>query len=145
MFISQSNLGVSQFSDLTDEEFESLHMGGYKKTPGLTTATRSLAAPTKRAAQLPESVDWREKGAISPVKDQQACGSCWAFCATAMIESYAQISEGGEVPILSAQQVTACTPNPLSCGGTGGCMGSIPQLAFTYIQLFGHVTEDEWP
>merc|ERR1711872_429439 len=43
------------------------------------------------------------------------------------------------------QQVTACTPNPLSCGGTGGCMGSIPQLAFTYIQLFGHVTEDEWP
>merc|ERR1719384_2065100 len=61
-----------------------------------------------------------------------------------MIESYAQI-ETNEVPILSAQQVTACTPNPLSCGGTGGCMGSIPQLAFTYIQLFGHVTEDEWP
>merc|ERR1711945_82063 len=94
--------------------------------------------------QLPESVDWREKGAISPVKDQQACGSCWAFAATAMIESYAQI-ETNEMPILSAQQVTACTPNPLSCGGTGGCMGSIPQLAFTYIQLFGHVTEDEWP
>merc|ERR1719259_979024 len=61
-----------------------------------------------------------------------------------MIESYAQI-ETNEMPILSAQQVTACTPNPLSCGGTGGCMGSIPQLAFTYIQLFGHVTEDEWP
>jgi len=138
-------MGVNQFSDLTDEEFETQHMGGYKKTPGMTTATRSLAAPTKRAAQLPESVDWREKGAISPVKDQQACGSCWAFCATAMIESYAQITEGGDVPILSAQQVTACTPNPLSCGGTGGCMGSIPQLAFTYIQLFGHVTEDEWP
>ena len=94
MFLSQSNLGVSQFSDLTDEEFESLHMGGYKKTPGLTTATRSLAAPTKRAAQLPESVDWREKGAISPVKDQQACGSCWAFAATAMIESYAHINTG---------------------------------------------------
>merc|ERR1712118_112899 len=49
-----------------------------------------------------------------------------------MIESYAQI-ETNEMPILSAQQVT------------GGCMGSIPQLAFTYIQLFGHVTEDEWP
>ena len=51
----------------------------------------------------------------------------------------------GELPILSAQQVTACTPNPLHCGGSGGCMGSIPQLAFTYIQLFGHVTEEEWP
>merc|ERR1712048_28960 len=52
---------------------------------------------------------------------------------------------GNELPILSAQQVTACTPNTLSCGGTGGCMGSIPQLAYTYIQLFGHVTEDDWP
>merc|ERR1711872_73520 len=135
-------MGVTKFSDLTDEEFEAMHMGGYKKTP-----VASTGAPVKSLAsgkQLPESVDWREKGAISPVKDQQACGSCWAFAATAMIESYAQI-ETNEMPILSAQQVTACTPNPLSCGGTGGCMGSIPQLAFTYIQLFGHVTEDEWP
>ena len=111
-----------------DEELETQHTGRYKKIPGLTTATRSLAA------QHPESVDWREMGAISPVKDQQACGSCWA-----MIESYAQTSEGGNVPILAARQVTACTPNPLSC------MGSVPQLALTYIQLFRHVTEDEWP
>jgi len=137
-------MGVTKFSDLTDEEFEAMHMGGYKKTP-----VASTGAPVKSLAsgkQLPESVDWREKGAISPVKDQQACGSCWAFCATEMIESYAQLANPeNDMPILSAQQVTACTPNPLSCGGTGGCMGSIPQLAFTYIQLFGHVTEDEWP
>ena len=79
-------------------------MGGYKRMPGFAPGAVS-SAPAKRAAQLPESVDWREKGAISPVKDQQACGSCWAFCATAMIESYAQISEGGDVPILSSQQV----------------------------------------
>ena len=120
-----------------------MHMGGYKKTPTLTTSSVKKAA-TKRIDQLPESVDWRDKGAITPVKDQQACGSCWAFAATAMIESYAQI-QTNDLPVLSAQQVTACTPNPLSCGGTGGCMGSIPQLAYTYIQLFGHVTEDEWP
>lgn len=125
--------GVTQFIDLTGEKFETQQTGGYKKTPGPTAATRSLDASAARAAKLPESVDWREKG---------ACGSCWAFCATAMIESYTRISEGGDVPILSAQQVTA---SPLTCGGTGGCMGSIPQLAFTYIQLFGHVTEDEWP
>merc|ERR1719242_2492480 len=59
-------MGVTQFSDLTDEEFETQHMGGYKKTPGLTAATRSLASPAARAAQLPESVDWREKGASPP-------------------------------------------------------------------------------
>ena len=134
---------MTKFSDLTEAEFESMHMGGYKKTPTLTTSSVKKAA-TKRIDQLPESVDWRDKGAITPVKDQQACGSCWAFAATAMIESYAQI-QTNDLPVLSAQQVTACTPNPLSCGGTGGCMGSIPQLAYTYIQLFGHVTEDEWP
>merc|ERR1712064_164428 len=133
-------MGVTKFSDLTDEEFEAMHMGGYKKTP-VAGASPSIKTHVS-GKQLPESVDWREKGAISPVKDQQAGGACWAFAATAMIESYAQI-ETNEMPILSAQQVTACTPNPLSCGGTGGCMGSIPQLAFTYIQLFGHVTEDE--
>jgi len=137
-------MGVNQFSDLTDQEFEDRHMGGYKRMPGFAPGPAN-AAPAKRAEQLPESVDWREKGAISPVKDQQACGSCWAFAATAQIEAYTQIQEGGDIPILSAQQVTACTPNPLSCGGTGGCMGSIAQLAYTYIQLFGHVTEDEWP
>ena len=80
-------------------------MGGYKRMPGFAPGAVS-SAPAKRAAQLPESVDWREKGAISPVKDQQACGSCWAFAATAQIEAYAQIQEGGDIPILSAQQVS---------------------------------------
>merc|ERR1712179_742199 len=41
--------------------------------------------------------------------------------------------------------VTSCTPNPLKCGGTGGCYGSIPQLGYTYIQLFGHITEEDYP
>ena len=88
---------------MTDAEFESLHMGGYKKSPTMAPATTKKTL--SRSSQLPESVDWRDKGAISPVKDQQACGSCWAFAATAMIESYAQINTN-ELPILSAQQVT---------------------------------------
>merc|ERR1719347_495815 len=85
---------------------------------------------------LPDSVDWREKGAISKVKNQGGCGSCWAFATTEMIESYAQISSQ-EMVELSTQQVTSCTPNPTSCGGVGGCKGSIAQLGYNYIQLFG--------
>merc|ERR1719382_2043067 len=135
-------MGVNQFSDMTEAEFQAQYMGGYKKLP--TPAVNATAAPAKSVKDLPASVDWREKGAVTPVKNQGQCGSCWAFATTAMIESYAAIATGN-LPVLSAQQVTACTPNPLSCGGTGGCMGSIPQLAFTYIQLFGHVTEDVWP
>ena len=54
---------MNQFSDLTDAEFETLHMGGYKRTPGLAPASAKKAAssPAKRAHQLPESVDWRDK------------------------------------------------------------------------------------
>merc|ERR1719370_907194 len=135
-------MGVNQFSDLTEAEFDTFHMGGYKKTPVMSPTMEGLSVKEPRTC--PPSVDWREKGAVIPVKDQGSCGSCWAFCTTEMIESYAAISSNN-LPVLSAQQVTSCTPNTLSCGGTGGCMGSIPQLGYTYLQLFGHVTEDDWP
>ena len=59
------------------------------------------------------------------------------------MESYVQIN-GGALTDLSAQQITSCTPNPLKCGGTGGCMGSIPQLAYSYVQLFGLVAEKDY-
>ena len=120
-------MGVNQFSDLTEGEFEAFHMGGYKvgqmvgvvgvkwlifcifkKTPIVTSSMEGLTV--KRAKDLPESVDWRDKGAVSDVKDQGHCGSCWAFCATEMIESYAAINTGN-LPTLSSQQVTSCTPN----------------------------------
>lgn len=131
---------MNQFTDLTEAEFKAQYLGGYK---ALHTPSNS-STPTKLIKDLPESVDWREKGAVTPVKNQGQCGSCWAFATTEMIESYAAIATG-ELPELSSQQVTSCTPNPLSCGGVGGCMGSIPQLGYTYIQLFGHATEDDYP
>merc|ERR1719397_2313771 len=135
-------MGVNQFSDLTKEEFQSIYLGGYKQTP--TPPTPNPARSTKAIKDLPESVDWRDKGACTPVKDQGSCGSCWAFATTAVIESHMQIATGS-LPTLSTQQVTSCTPNPLKCGGTGGCYGSIPQLGYTYIQLFGHITEEDYP
>jgi len=137
-------MGVNQFTDLTQAEFEAIYTGGYKKTPGASGAP--LRKATKSYKALPDSVDWREKGVVTPAKDQKACGSCWAFCTTEQIESYAAInSPSNSLVKLSAEQVTACTPNPLHCGGTGGCKGSIPQLGYTYIQLFGHVTEEDMP
>merc|ERR1712126_234752 len=119
--------------------------GGYKKMPmsGLSGPTK-LAVTPKKASELPASVDWREKGAVTKPKNQGACGSCWAFATAAQMESYAAIATGN-LPTLSTQQVTACAPNTLKCGGTGGCYGSIPQLGFTYLQLFGHVTESDYP
>ena len=96
------------------------------------------------AGQLPDTVDWRTKNAVTEVKDQGACGSCWAFAATEQIESYTAIASGDLVE-LSTQQMTSCTPNPLTCGGTGGCQGSTPPLGYNYVQLFGQISESDYP
>merc|ERR1712215_381827 len=134
---------VNKFSDLTKAEFETLYTG-YKKTPqsgGSPQAARPKASQ-KSIKDLPESVDWRDKGVVSAAKDQGQCGSCWAFCATEQIESYAAInSPTNEMVELSAQQITVCTPNPQHCGGWGACSGAIPNLAYSYVQLVGYGTD----
>ena len=143
--ISSYVVGITQFSDLTHQEFKDLYLGGYKNPSNIHSLNVKASERSSYSPKdLPESVDWRDKGAISDVKNQGQCGSCWAFATTEMIESYTQINSGQLVE-LSTQQVTSCTPNPVNCGGHGGCQGSIAQLGFTYIQLFGHTTEESWP
>merc|ERR1712168_693210 len=135
---SSWKMGVNEFTDMTEAEFQAIYTGGYKRLPGNGLGNVG-SVKAKAAKDLPSSVDWRNNNTISAVKNQGHCGSCWAFCTAEMIESYAAIATGNLLE-LSTQQVTSCTPNPLSCGGTGGCAGSIPQLGYTYLQLFGHVT-----
>ena len=95
--------------------------------------------------ELPASVDWRTKGVISAVKNQGACGSCWAFASTETIESMAVIASG-EVHTLSTQQMAACAPNPDQCGGTGNCHGATAEVAFDYVaNSAGMVTDVQYP
>jgi len=142
---SSYSTGVTQFADLTEEEFRSFYLGGVKRpNPGTLSKASSGATGSVPKRDLPTSVDWREKGVVSSVKNQGQCGSCWAFATTEMVESYAAIATGSLLE-LSTQQVTSCSPNPLNCGGVGGCRGSIAQLGFSYLQLFGHTLEESWP
>jgi len=136
-------MGVNHFADLTDEEFKANYLNGYTNLLQPGGASAKARTHDIDVKQLPESVDWREQGAVTEVKDQGSCGSCWAFAALHQIESYVKLN-GGDLKDLSAQQITSCTPNPLKCGGTGGCFGSIPQLAYSYIQLFGLATEADY-
>ncbi len=69
---------------------------------------------------------------MSAVKDQGGCGACWAFAATATIESYVAL-QSGLLFDLSVQQMAMCAPNTQHCGGTGGCQGSTAELAFEYV------------
>jgi len=134
--------GINMWSDMTQAEWEETFLTGYKRmVPGEAGAGSTARTTTE---QLPESVDWRQRNAVTEVKDQGACGSCWAFAATEQIESYTAIASG-ELEELSTQQMTSCAPNPLSCGGDGGCSGSTPPLGYNYIQLFGHIREEDYP
>lgn len=59
----------------------------------------------KRAAGIPLKVDWREKGIISPVKNQESCGACWAFSTVEVVESMYAI-KNGTLHLLSVQEVS---------------------------------------
>merc|ERR1719278_286978 len=140
-------MAVNQFADMTEEEFRDNVVGqGYARTPGVSGVRRSSheEASSLNIRDLPAQVDWREAGKVSEPKNQGSCGSCWAFAATEQIESYAAINNVS-LTKLSAQEVTTCTPNPLHCGGTGGCRGSIPQLGYNYVQLFGLASNADYP
>jgi len=134
--------GITQFSDLTHQEFKDNYLG--LKRHSVPSGAAAARETVRSASDLPDSVNWVEKGAVSPVKNQGRCGSCWAFAVTEQIESYYAIASG-ELIDLSAQQVTSCSPNALQCGGSGGCKGSVTQLGFNYLQLFGMMSDADYP
>jgi len=135
--------GVNQFTDQTEEEFSMLL--GYNKqlAYSMQEERQKRAVPnTKGLVELAEGVDWRLAGIISEVKDQGRCGSCWAFGTAEIVESY-WANATGQLGALSIQQILDCTPNPQSCGGTGGCGGGTPELAYAQIINTGGLSS-EW-
>jgi len=118
--------GVTQFSDLTDEEFSEMYLmknlPPYEPTGGLLEVDMNVKAPT--------TWDWRTKGVVSAVKNQGQCGSCWAFSATENIESVWKI-KGNSLPILSPQQIVDCDKDCYGCGG------GWPYRAVNYVKSAG--------
>jgi C1A family cysteine protease len=121
--------GVTQFMDLTADEFTA-------KAKGLRPAKNKTWAPVKvhaRAASITataKSIDWNSKGALTPIKNQGQCGSCWAFSATEQLESQYFLAYG-TLKKLSPQQITSCDTNSLGCGGGN------PINAWGYVYSFG--------
>jgi len=126
-------LGLTQFTDLTNEE--------YRK---LLTRPQSNRAPMPEedvdTSALPNDVDWRTSGAVQRVKDQGQCGSCWAFSATGAVESFTKIKTG-TLPDLSEQQIVDCC----HAGGSMGCNGGEETAALEWIAQHGQCSEASYP
>ena len=125
-------VGATVFADMTNTEFATSKMCGCMLKPTMTKP----ATPIMEAAL--EEVDWREKGAVTPVKNQASCGSCWAFSATGALEGGNFVANGKLISV-SEQQLVDCDPK------SNGCGGGLMTNAFEYVMKKGLCTEEDYP
>lgn len=119
-------MAVNKFSDLTEHEFRDQYIGRLNLGYGLygckTFSSIDIETPSYK--------DWRTDGAVTSVKDQGQCGSCWAFSATGAIEG-AWVVSGGDLQDFSEQQLVDCATG--FSYGSHGCNGGQMDGAFKYV------------
>jgi C1A family cysteine protease len=148
-FIDETNaqklsytVGHNEFSHMTSDEFaSSMLCTGIKSQKSYLRGDNLIHSYTSEdVMSLPSNVDWRNKNAVSEVKNQGSCGSCWSFSTTGGLEGIYSITNGKLVSF-SEQQLVDCDHN-----GDHACNGGLMTNAFDWIkQNKGLCTEEDYP
>ncbi|GFQ84136.1 cathepsin L [Trichonephila clavata] len=130
--------GLNEYSDLEHNEFVRI-FNGYRRQAN-SKSNASSWVPLSNV-QIPDKVDWRDKGLVTPVKNQEQCGSCWAFSTTGSLEGQ-HMKKTGDLVSLSEQNLVDCSGPE----GNAGCEGGLMDQAFEYIKKNkGIDTEASYP
>jgi cathepsin L len=122
---------INFLADMTYDEKKKLN--GYRPRVGEAQNVEILDE-----SNLAASVDWRSKGAVTPVKNQGRCGSCWAFSTTGAVEG-AMFQKTGKLQSFSEQQLVDCSTQ------NSGCNGGLMDYAFKYIESNPLELESSYP
>jgi len=133
------HLEINGFADQTLEEFGSSRLGLNAPPQGqLWSGLPFLGEHKYSGAALPSDVDWVSAGAVTPVKNQGHCGSCWSFSTTGAVEGAYQIASG-RLESFSEQQLVDCSHD-----GNAGCSGGSMPAAFQYLESHPMCSETEY-
>jgi len=119
---------MNKFADLTSQEFGKLYLSTPINTLNLPPKPRKDVHYSDRLAPAGDQIDWRTKGAVTSIKNQQQCGSCWAFSTCASIEG-AWFIKNGVLDSYSPQELIDCTQDY----GNNGCNGGLIDPSFQYV------------
>lgn len=145
--IVEYKVGLTQFADLTIDEFLAKY-AGHIPTPNPKSNPIYPPKGELDPNRLPKKVDWREKGIVNPIKNQGKCGSCYAFSAIQAIESaYAQVHK--TLPSFSEQQMIDCSTSYGNYGCRGGWMDNVyfyirDEKKIATSQSYPYTAYDDW-
>lgn len=125
-------LGHNVLSDLMLDEFQARYLNGLLGAAAKDERHRNVDKSlriTGLAIAANASLDWVDRGAVAPIKNQLSCGSCWAFSAVGAIEGAYAIA-GNPLTSFSEQQLVSCDTS----GDDAGCQGGLMDEAFDYVQ-----------